>query len=163
MTNGARIDLTDPNATHVDPEHGVQPGIEPRMNDHQYAFTFLTGPLTGVVMEVDSVSGATVTFKTPWPLDPVTQLEKRPNVGDEYFFAVTEHSNDVAMLLIDKGDQLHVNEDARALLKKLWRDAYRDNLEVLIPQMVEELYAGYLFTAGVKVSAGGKKRDTPRR
>jgi hypothetical protein len=83
--------------------------------------------------------------------------------GDKYFFAVTEHSHDVAMLLIDAGDQLHVNEDARALLKKLWRDAYRKNLEVLIPQMVEELKAGYLFTAGVKVSAGGKKRDTPRR
>ena len=48
--------------------------------------------------------------------------------GDKYFFAVTEHSNDVAMLLIDEGDQLHVN-----------------------------------FTAGVKVSAGSKKGDTPRR
>jgi hypothetical protein len=83
--------------------------------------------------------------------------------GDKYFFAVTEHSHDVAMLLIDEGDQLHVNEDARALLKKLWRDAYRKNLEVLIPQMVEELNAGYLFTAGVKVSAGGKKGHTPRR
>jgi hypothetical protein len=83
--------------------------------------------------------------------------------GDKYFFAVTEHRHDVAMLLIDEGDQLHVNEDARAILKKLWRDAYRDNMEVLIPQMVEELNAGYLFTAGVSVSAGGKKRDTPRR
>ena len=83
--------------------------------------------------------------------------------GDQYFFAVTEHSNHVAMLLIDAGDQLHVNEDARALLKKLWRDAYRKNLEVLIPQMVEELNAGYLLTAGVSVSAGGQKRDTPRR
>ena len=83
--------------------------------------------------------------------------------GDKYFFAVTEHSNDVAMLLIDEADQLHVNETARALLKKLWQDAYRQNLEVLIPQMVEELNAGYLFTAGVKVSAGGKKRNTPRR
>ena len=51
--------------------------------------------------------------------------------GDEYFFAVTEHSNDVAMLLIDEGNQLHVNEDARALLKKLGRDAYRRNLEYL--------------------------------
>ena len=47
----------------------------------------------------------------------------------------------------------HVNEDARALLKKLWRDGCSDNLEVLIPQMVEELNAGYLFTAGVSVSA----------
>jgi hypothetical protein len=29
--------------------------------------------------------------------------------------------------------------------------------------MVEELNAGYLFTAGVNVRAGGKKRDTPGR
>jgi len=74
--------------------------------------------------------------------------------GDEYFFAVTEHTNDVAMLLIDEDDNLHVNEDARALLKKLWRDAYRKNLEALIPQMAEELKSGYLFAAGVKVRAG---------
>jgi hypothetical protein len=83
--------------------------------------------------------------------------------GDTYFFVVTEHSHDIAMLLIDEGDQLHVNEDARALLKKLWRDAYRRNLEVLIPQMAEELNAGYHFTAGVTVSARGKKGHTTRR
>jgi hypothetical protein len=83
--------------------------------------------------------------------------------GDTYFFAVTEHSHDVAMLLIDESDHLHVNEDARTLLKKLWRDAYRRNLEVLIPEMVEELNAGYLFTAGITVSARGKKGHTTRR
>lgn len=72
--------------------------------------------------------------------------------GDKYFFAVTEHTNDVAMLLIDEHDMVHINEDARTLLRRLWRDAYRKNLQVLIPQMAEELDAGYIFVAGVKVS-----------
>jgi hypothetical protein len=72
--------------------------------------------------------------------------------GDKYFFAVTEHTNDVAMLLIDEHDNVHINEDARTLLKRLWRDAYRNNMQVLIPQMAEELDAGHIFIAGVKVS-----------
>lgn len=71
--------------------------------------------------------------------------------GDRYFFAVTEHANDVAMLLIDEDDVLHVNEGARAVLKTLWRDAYTQNLRRLIPDMARELDAGYLYAAGVKV------------
>ena len=72
--------------------------------------------------------------------------------GDKYFFAVTEHANDVAMLLIDEHDNIHINEDARTLLKKLWGCAYRKNMAVLIPQVAEQLDEGYLFAAGVKVS-----------
>jgi|SRR3970040_1826888 len=78
--------------------------------------------------------------------------------GDKYFFAITEHTNDVAMLLIDEGDNVHINDEARALLKKLWRDAYTKNLHVLIPDMAEELEAGYLYTAGVKVSDRAQAR-----
>ena len=78
-------------------------------------------------------------------------LSKRQD-GDKYFFAVTEHSNDVALLLIDEHDQVHVNVAARTLLKKLWRKAYRENMQLLIPQMASELDGGFLFTAGVKVS-----------
>ena len=72
--------------------------------------------------------------------------------GDRYFFAVTEHSNDVAILLIDEHDRLQVNAAARTLLKKLWRSAYRRNMKLLIPQMASELDNGFLFAAGVKVS-----------
>ena len=72
--------------------------------------------------------------------------------ADKYYFAVTENTNDVAMLLIDDHENIHINEDARTLLKKLWGGAYRKNMEVLIPQMAEELDEGYLFSAGVKVS-----------
>ena len=72
--------------------------------------------------------------------------------GDDYFFAVTEHTNDVAMLLIDSNDSVHVNEEARALLKVLWpKSAYKHNIKILIPQMVNELNQGFLFVTGVKV------------
>jgi hypothetical protein len=37
--------------------------------------------------------------------------------GDKYFFAITENNNDVAMLLVDEGDKVHINEDGRALLR----------------------------------------------
>jgi len=79
------------------------------------------------------------------------KLSKRED-KDEYFFAVTEHTNDVAMLLIDQSNKLHVNEDARAVLEKLWRDSYKINMQRLIPDMAGELHAGYLYTAGVKIS-----------
>jgi hypothetical protein len=81
-------------------------------------------------------------------------LSKRQD-NDKYFFAVTEHTNDVALLLIDEQDKVHVNAAARRLLKKLWPgEAYRKNMRLLIPQMASELDAGYLSTAGVKISAG---------
>jgi hypothetical protein len=76
-------------------------------------------------------------------------MSKRAD-GDKYFFAVTENTNHVAMLLIDESDNIHINEEARTLLKKLWRDAYRQNIQRLIPDIAEQLEAGYLFSAGVK-------------
>jgi hypothetical protein len=69
---------------------------------------------------------------------------------DKYFFAVTEHTNDVAMLLIDENDIVYVNETAREQLKILWRDAYSENMKNLIPGMAQELDEGFLFSAGVK-------------
>lgn len=81
----------------------------------------------------------------------VEYLKSKQKDKDDYFFAVTEHSNDVAILLIDRDDKVHVNEKARALLKTLWpKLAYKHNLEILIPQMTNELNKGFLFTAGVK-------------
>lgn len=81
-------------------------------------------------------------------------LQSKREDDDKYFFAVTEHTNDVALLLIDENDQLHINEAARAGLKQLWADAYEHNIKKLIPNMAEQLEAGYLFSAGVKEVAG---------
>ena len=79
-------------------------------------------------------------------------LKSKKEDKDDYFFAVTEHTNDVAMLLIDKKNKVHVNEKARAMLKKYWKGpVYAYNLKILIPQMVEQLSSGYLFVTGVKL------------
>jgi hypothetical protein len=78
--------------------------------------------------------------------------QKKRADGDAYFLADTEHTNDVAMLLIDEQDTVHVNEAARTLLIRLWQKAYKKNLHLLIPDMARELDAGRLYVAGVKVS-----------
>ena len=78
-------------------------------------------------------------------------LESKRADHDRYFFAITEHTNDVAMLLIDEQDAIYINEDARAMLRTLWRDAYAHNIERLIPKLAQDLHAGYLSTAGVQV------------
>ena len=75
---------------------------------------------------------------------------------DDFFFAITEHTNEVAMLLIDQVDNVHINEEARTLLRKFWRGAYKHNLDILIPDMAEQLDAGFLCAMGVKVSFDGK-------
>jgi len=79
-------------------------------------------------------------------------LKSKQEDKDDYFFAVTEHTNDVAMLLIDGDNQVHVNEEARALLKTLWpKSAYKHNMQILIPQMADELSKGFLSVTGVKI------------
>jgi len=78
-------------------------------------------------------------------------LQSKKEDGDDYFFAITERDNQVAMLLIDRDDKVHVNEEARTVLKTYWlKSVYADNMQVLIPQMVDELSEGYYFVTGVK-------------
>ena len=57
------------------------------------------------------------------------------------------------MLLIDEHDTVHINEDARTVLRSLWGDAYTTNMQRLIPKMAADLQAGYLSASGVKVVA----------
>jgi hypothetical protein len=78
-------------------------------------------------------------------------LASKKKDKDDYFFAVTEHTNDVAMLLIDEKNKVHVNEEARAKLKDYWGESYGHNLKVMIPHMVDELSHGFLSVNGVKI------------
>ena len=75
---------------------------------------------------------------------------------EDYLVAVTGLDGDVAMMLIDEDDKVHVNGNARALLMKLWHAAYERNMRLLIPQMASELDEGRFFVAGVSVT--GKSR-----
>src|SRR4030095_17097694 len=43
---------------------------------------------------------------------------------DDYIFAVTENSEHVAMVLIEKSGQVHINEQAREKLRALWPATY---------------------------------------
>lgn len=78
-------------------------------------------------------------------------LRSKQEDQDDYFFAITERDNQVAMLLIDRDDIVHVNAEARTMLKTFWqKSVYEDNMLILIPQMVDELNEGYYFVTGVK-------------
>ena len=78
-------------------------------------------------------------------------LKSKKEDGDDFFFAITERDNHVAMLLIDGDDKVHTNEEARAILKTFWqKPVYQDNMLMLLPQMVDELSEGYYFVTGVK-------------
>ena len=84
-------------------------------------------------------------------------LKSKHEDSDDYFFAVLGRAKDVAMVLIDGEDNVHANENARALLKVLWpKSAYKHNMQILIPQMADELYKGYIFVTGVKVQKAEK-------
>jgi hypothetical protein len=81
-------------------------------------------------------------------------LKSKQEDGDDFIFAITERDNQVAMLLIDRDDKVHVNEEARAVLKTFWqKSVYDDNILILLPQMVDELSEGYYFVTGVKAQS----------
>lgn len=78
-------------------------------------------------------------------------LKSKKEDEDAFFFAITERDNHVAMLLIDGNDKVHINEDARAVLRTFWqKSVYEHNMQILIPQMVDELSQGFYFVTGVK-------------
>lgn len=81
---------------------------------------------------------------------------------DEFLFVIDEHSGDVAMLLITAKGELFINEQAREKLRAIWEyeGVYARNLELMIPQMAEQLAAGELWVTGVKTMSNLPGRDT---
>ena len=71
--------------------------------------------------------------------------------NDAYFFAVTENSGHVAMLLIEKAGQVRINELAREKLKALWLGAYESNMKKLIPIFAKQLAKGEIPINGIKM------------
>jgi hypothetical protein len=69
---------------------------------------------------------------------------------DDYIFAVTENSGHVAMVLIEKSGEVHINEQAREKLKALWPAAYESNMKRLIPAFAKQLNEGEIPVSGVK-------------
>ena len=69
---------------------------------------------------------------------------------DEFVFAVTENSGDVAMVLITADKTVYLNEDATEQLAKEWPIAYKTNIKRLIPMMAEDLANDIISVNGVK-------------
>lgn len=86
-------------------------------------------------------------------------LQSKHEDGDKYLFVIAEKSNAIAMMLIDENDDVHVNEEARALLMKFWQgENYKNNILLFMPDMANELDKGNHYFAGVKVAERGRKR-----
>jgi len=72
---------------------------------------------------------------------------------DEFVFAVTENTGDTAMVLLTKIKRIYVNEEAREYLLGLWGDVYRNNMNLLIPMMADELANDIIAVNGVKTAS----------
>ena len=59
--------------------------------------------------------------------------------NEDFVFVVTVNTGHVAMLLINKQEKLFINESARKQLQKYWKLNYRNNIEMLLPNMVTDL------------------------
>ncbi|MCA2812029.1 MAG: hypothetical protein IM477_05530 [Microcystis sp. M090S1] len=77
---------------------------------------------------------------------------------DQFVFAVTENSGDVAMVLITPGKTIYVNEEAREKLSQFWIKAYENNINQLIPMMAENLANDIISVTGVKMVSPNQKR-----
>lgn len=81
-------------------------------------------------------------------VDDLKQSMREDN--DDYIFSVTENNGHVAMVLIKKSGQVHVNEQAREELKIFWPATYKSNMQKLIPAFARQLNEGEIPVNGVK-------------
>ena len=85
---------------------------------------------------------------------------------DDFLLAVTEHSGDVAMLLIDKKGRIFINEEARRWLRRKWKapGVYPNNIALFLPGMARQLHGGDIWTMGVRVvpTAGTGAQQSPK-
>lgn len=74
---------------------------------------------------------------TDWLANQASSLEEfGPSLdtdGEDYLFAVIEYSGRVAMVLLHKSGETGFNDAARTKLQGLWGEAYRRDMDELIP------------------------------
>jgi len=104
--------------------------------------------LTRALLQGGEFAEALYEYELAEHVEEYSESKKRDS--DLFFWAVTENSGDVAMLLIDKNDVLHINEKARQCLQEYWPDTYVPNIERILPDIADRLNQGFLFSAGVK-------------
>lgn len=69
---------------------------------------------------------------------PIWQEELKAD-PKEFIFVVTVNMGDVAMVLLTKGGELFINEDARSRLKAIWKSNYTNTIKDIIPSMVKKI------------------------
>lgn len=77
---------------------------------------------------------------------------------NEYAIVITENNGHVAMVLIQDDKTLYINEAGREKLKKLWFAAYKQNMEMFIPMMAQDLFNGYISVTGVNTVNTAKRK-----
>jgi hypothetical protein len=68
---------------------------------------------------------------------------------DKYFMAITENTDDVAMILVNEKNQVLVNKIARQELQNYWGKSYENNFNKLIPQIARSLDLDLIYITGI--------------
>ncbi|MGJ0486268.1 MAG: hypothetical protein ACR65R_17290 [Methylomicrobium sp.] len=71
--------------------------------------------------------------------------------NEDVIFAIDQHENSIAMLLIEKNGDFYVNTDAKDRLKFYWQYNYENNLKKFIPFMANQLKAGKFAVLGFTI------------
>jgi hypothetical protein len=74
--------------------------------------------------------------------------------NEDVIFAIDQHENSIAMLLIEKNGDFYVNTDAKDRLKFYWKHNYENNLKKFIPFMANQLTAGEFAVLGFTIEDG---------
>lgn len=71
--------------------------------------------------------------------------------GEDFAIVITENKGNVAMFLMTKGGELHINEKAREKLNSMWIKTYEFNINYFLPSMLAVLKTGHYWINGVKL------------
>lgn len=72
--------------------------------------------------------------------------------GIDFFFAITENTGYVAMVLITKKRELYINKEARDKLKQFWKENYANNIKLFLPGIIQDLTDGFLAQIDVSIT-----------
>src|SRR5690554_2932682 len=72
--------------------------------------------------------------------------------GVDFFFAITENTGYVAMVLITKKKKLYINKEARDKLKQFWKENYANNIKLFSPGIIQDLTDGFLAQINMSIT-----------
>lgn len=103
--------------------------------------------LSKVLLEGEPFSFALFEYELKENLD--FYVSSRIEDQDKYFMAITENTDDVAMILVNEKNQVLVNKIARKELQNYWGKSYENNFNKLIPQIARSLDQDLIYITGI--------------